>query len=330
MSQSHLARLQKLEHELTSSEAHGKKGEALSEAFALFSAETKELLAAHQELKERYETVNRELTETNELLNHKVAELDFVSFYLQSIIDSINQGIIFIDGNGIVTTFNSTAATLLGVSSKHALFHSYWDNFADDFFGIFHAGCDHQSQNPTASSVTIPHEQLQRLLEVNAIFVAKPHSESAVASTLPMPQGLIVLIRDVSEIKRLETVASRNDKMVGEMAAMVAHEIRNPLGGIKGFASLLQRDLKEEPELQRLATYIVEGTDSLNRLVNDILDYSHPMKLHVEATDLVVLMASLSYISMPMKASIRASSCIVIAPPRKYMPLSMPPASNQQ
>ena len=82
-------------------------------------------------------------------------------------------------------------------------------------------------------------------------------------------------------------------KELGEMAAMVAHEIRNPLGGIKGFASLLQRDLKNDPELEQMAGYIVEGTDNLNRLVTNVLNYSRPIVPNIESTDLVALVKDL-------------------------------------
>jgi len=96
------------------------------------------------------------------------------------------------------------------------------------------------------------------------------------------------------ENKTTEAQGSNNRdaamKELGEMVAMVAHEIRNSLGGIKGFASLLQRNLIDQPNLQHLATYIVEGTDSLDQLVNDILNYSRPLQLHLKDVDLSELM----------------------------------------
>lgn len=76
------------------------------------------------------------------------------------------------------------------------------------------------------------------------------------------------------------------------MAAMMAHEIRNPLGGIKGFASLLQRDLKEHPELEEMAGYIVKGTENLNRLVTNILNYARPLAPSFEVIDLASFLNS--------------------------------------
>ena len=91
---------------------------------------------------------------------------------------------------------------------------------------------------------------------------------------------MIIVLRDISEIKRLELVANRNDRMreLGEMAASVTHEIKNPLGGIRGYASLLYRDLENSKHLQEMASHIIEGTKSLERLVNNVLHFSRPVK----------------------------------------------------
>jgi signal transduction histidine kinase len=77
------------------------------------------------------------------------------------------------------------------------------------------------------------------------------------------------------------------------MAAMVAHEIRNPLGGIKGFASLLERDLSDQPELAHMANAIVEGTDDLNRLVSHVLNYTRTYQLHFESLDIFHILAEI-------------------------------------
>ena len=70
-------------------------------------------------------------------------------------------------------------------------------------------------------------------LEVATTFMLKTMSNDSDESV--PTQGLIIMLKDVTEIRQLQIVASRSDRMklLGEMAAQVAHEIRNPLGGIK-------------------------------------------------------------------------------------------------
>lgn len=88
-------------------------------------------------------------------------------------------------------------------------------------------------------------------------------------------------------------IRNRSLKEINEMASLVAHEIHNPLGGIRGFASLLQRDLQDRPELLKLATAIVEGVDTLDRIVNQLLNSSKPLNLDLELHDLTPILQDL-------------------------------------
>lgn len=67
--------------------------------------------------------------------------------------------------------------------------------------------------------------------------------------------------------KKGKKVSNELKKILHELA----HDIRNPLGGIRGFASLLEKDLADRPELQRMASYIIQGTDDLNGLITATL-----------------------------------------------------------
>ncbi|MFZ3103302.1 MAG: ATP-binding protein [Smithella sp.] len=73
--------------------------------------------------------------------------------------------------------------------------------------------------------------------------------------------------------------------MLAEMAPVVAHEIRNPLGSIKGAAQYLKSEASTQ-EQHELLNVIVEGTDRLNNVVSQILDYARPYKLNLKSQNI--------------------------------------------
>lgn len=88
-----------------------------------------------------------------------------------------------------------------------------------------------------------------------------------------------------------ELAEARNLAALGQMAATVAHELRNPLGAIQGFAGLLSRDLVGQPALLRQAERILRGVEGANRIVSDLLEYTHPVAPRRESVSLSTLLA---------------------------------------
>lgn len=88
-----------------------------------------------------------------------------------------------------------------------------------------------------------------------------------------------------------ELEQARDLAALGQMAATVAHEVRNPLGAIQGFATLLQRDLVGEPGPLRQVERILRGVAAANRIVSDLLEFCRPVRLHVEPISLEGLLA---------------------------------------
>lgn len=291
MSKSNLSHLQKAAKDVNKSSSPEEKGQALSRAFELFSKETTRLETAYHELSEQFTKVNVELQESNAQLQGKVIRLDYLTHYLHTILSHISQGIIFIDLEGVVTTYNPAAEEILEHDHLDILFNNYNLYFKDDYFGfsIKETLKNKIPPAPAFRTITLP-SGAQKELDIQSKLILR-EEETPIESV----QGIIILIRDLTEIRRLQAQANRNDRMkeLGEMAAMLAHEIRNPLGGIKGFATLLQRDLANNPKLQQMAGYIVEGTDNLNRLVTNVLNYSRPVKPEFEIIHLGKLASEL-------------------------------------
>jgi two-component system nitrogen regulation sensor histidine kinase GlnL len=106
--------------------------------------------------------------------------------------------------------------------------------------------------------------------------------------------GWILVFRDMTPVKKLQEEVRKADRlaMMGTIAAGLAHEIKNPLGGIKGAAQLLTRE-KLAPESAEYLQIIVKEADRVNRLVNQLLTFSRPRDLALEPLNLNELIDSI-------------------------------------
>ncbi|MBF0232117.1 MAG: hypothetical protein HQK65_03660 [Desulfamplus sp.] len=99
-------------------------------------------------------------------------------------------------------------------------------------------------------------------------------------------------LSDLKQIKRLEYKVRKSEKHaeIGKLAAAVAHEIRNPLSSIKGFAQFLSHLLKDDPQNCEYATIMVKELDRINRVITDLLTFARPLeirKLHIDPMELI-------------------------------------------
>jgi PAS domain S-box-containing protein len=287
----------------------------LSQAFEIFSHETARLENSYEALQEKFTRINQKLEKSNRELHLKVSELDATSFYLNSLLNNISQGILFIKLSGVVSTYNPRAEEILGISQEKVL-HSHFSTwFPDDLFCFSMKEALASKKAPETLFMTLSTIQgTQKELELSVKFDLKGDDAS---------NGLIVLIRDITEMRRLQAIANRHYRMeeLGEMAASLAHEIRNPLGGIEGFASLLHRDLNEMPEKQKMASAIIDGTRTLSTLVTNVLHYARPIKLRFATTDLVLLLKQVlelvkadSTYSQEIEYHLKFSASSILAP----------------
>ncbi len=96
--------------------------------------------------------------------------------------------------------------------------------------------------------------------------------------------GKILLIRDVTQIRDLEkeVARSRHLKSISSLAAGVAHEIRNPLSSIKGFAVYFKQRLSGDKEDEQTADVMIAETERLNRVISQLIEFARPLELKKE------------------------------------------------
>ena len=255
--------------------AREKDMKALTDAFTLFTETTQTMEESYRLLETRLESVDQELQEKNR-------ELALTTDYLNSILDSMSDGVIAINTQGEVTTFNHAAAEVLGFDPGEVVGKPYRQ--------VFGAECAEFAGRrvmdlPTSAGPRIP------------VSV----QNSPLADRSGTRTGTVVVFQDLREIEALREQVRRKDRLaaLGEMAATVAHEIRNPLGGIRGFAALLERDIDPSDDRARLVQKILAGTRELDSVVTDLLEYTRPVELDIRPVSCAELVTSaLSYLEI--------------------------------
>jgi two-component system sensor histidine kinase HydH len=99
-----------------------------------------------------------------------------------------------------------------------------------------------------------------------------------------IPAGRILLIRDVTAIRQMENEVARSRHLnsIGSLAAGVAHEIRNPLSSIKGFAVYFKERLSGNKEDEQTADVMIAETERLNRVISQLIEFARPLELKKE------------------------------------------------
>ena len=98
--------------------------------------------------------------------------------------------------------------------------------------------------------------------------------------------GLAMFFKDLTRVEQIEERERLRDRLaaVGEMAAAIAHEVKNPLAGIEVMAGLLRRKMPDIPEAQTVLTDIIKEAKMANAIVQEVLEFVRPIRLQVEHT----------------------------------------------
>lgn len=209
---------------------------------------------------------------------------------LEHILDNLSQGILIINANQRILYCNAAASLILNLDTEELIGRRWQDIFHDTHLGFSITNAFKGVEPPPYEQIALPGITGQkRKIEVIATF-----SNQA--------KAISILLRDVSEWERLKQEETRADRMrqMGEFAAIVAHEVRNPLSSIIGYASLLSQDLEENSKPKKMADQIGLAAENLNHFVQSTLRMTRECKAHVEKRDIISFIKQFSEQLMPV------------------------------
>ena len=259
------------------------KNVLLEQGFAAFTKAAEKLQESHRGLQQRVAELNLELSEKNQELERNLAEREKVKSYLSNIFESLPVGVFVTDLEGAVTSVNRAGLEMIGAAADAVVGLAIDEVLGAEIFG----GGEEAAAAPRA-----PDEPAQEPDE--PLTFLRPDGETlrlqisrTRMSGEGRPLGYIVNAQNVTLLKQLEEQAERRNRFtaMGEMAATIAHEIRNPLGSIELFASLVKKGLADEEKLA-LMNHISSGVANMNHIISNVLQYTKPRPANLRTLDL--------------------------------------------
>jgi two-component system, NtrC family, sensor kinase len=203
----------------------------------------------------------------------RAAELEALKDFNESIVESINTGLLAVDAEGKVTGCNSSLEQVLGVGRDEALGLRVEDLFAEDFAETLRQvlgdpGWRLEEQRSIYKLHTAT--RLGRPLILNIALAPLRRAESGEAT------GALVVLEDVTARVRLEEQLQQREKLssIGLLAAGVAHEINTPLTGVSSYTQMLLGMFGEHDPKHKLLEKINRQTERATGIVNNLLNFS--------------------------------------------------------
>jgi len=223
-------------------------------------------------------------------LHEKEIGLQDLRIFSEDIAQSMPSGLITTDLLGHITSFNRSATEITGFRAEEvrgkcwwSFFH--WDDVQNHYRDLAESGTPQRFEGRIATR-----QGKTCLLGVTISTLRNEQGEQV---------GVIGTFQDLTEIRNLEEAMQKKERlaMIGEMAAGMAHEIRNPLASLSGSIQVLRDELSLRGENFLLMEIAIKDTERLNAFVTQFLHYARPIppqrrwvKLHVLLSEVVQLL----------------------------------------
>ena len=212
---------------------------------------------------------------------------DSLARYNEYILGSISSGVVICDSKGIVTRFNRSAENILRYFEKECRGKHY-----REIFGQEHRLTSMLDEALIEGAV---HSRLEfEVRRPDGEILWLGCSSSMINDEKGEGMGAVLLMIDLTEIRRLQELSSYSEKMasLGEMSAGIAHEIRNSFAAVVGFAGLAKKSGNLGNKATKLVDAIREESIATEALLSRFLNFARPLDLSPEAINIPQLIDS--------------------------------------
>ncbi|CAB1083831.1 Sensor protein of zinc sigma-54-dependent two-component system [Olavius algarvensis Delta 1 endosymbiont] len=204
------------------------------------------------------------------------ASLSRIKAFSDNVVENMPIGLIALDDRQRIAAFNHTADSLMQLSFQKVLGKTADQILppelckAINFSEIENSVIEKEIDCTVGNGFSVP-------LEIGA---------SRLANDSGTHLGYVILFKDLTEVRALHQEVERSRRLasVGRLAAGVAHEIRNPLSSIKGFATYFKQRYQDVPLDQQTADIMIQEVDRLNRVVSQLLEFARPVSISAQPT----------------------------------------------
>jgi signal transduction histidine kinase len=195
--------------------------------------------------------------------------------FFRDLVGSLRNSVVAITRSGEVVHLNDDARRTLGLRPDDDLVGRHYTDAlasAPDIVRVFDAAFD-LNHLPNRAELRV--KATSKVIGYTVCLVRTPEGRVS---------GAALLFKDLTRVEQLEERERLRDRLaaLGEMAAAIAHEVKNPLAGIEVMAGLLKRRVPDSPEAQELLGDIINEAKMANAIVLEVLEFVRPIRLEVE------------------------------------------------